>query len=281
MPELPEVETMRRGLLPIIGRVVSMVEYPRIPYRPISVQPSPDELARRCKGKRIVAVQRIAKRVLIQLDSEDCIVLQPKMAGLLLLSDPPSTQHTRVIFHLEGHEIPRQFLYWDRRGLGTVSLWNPSEIQQKLGPGVLGPDALSVEEATFIDRVRACQREIKVALLDQRIVAGIGNIYAAEILFAAKVHPQARCHEISTKSCKKIYTQMIDILQTAIEHEGSTLSDGTYRNAINGEGNYQSQHLVYDREGQQCFRCRKQAIQRIVQAQRSTFFCPACQKSAN
>jgi len=269
---------MRRGLLPLVGRTIDRVEYPRIPYRPIQIHPNPKILAARCRAKKIVAIERIAKRVLVRLCSDDRIVLQPKMAGIVLLTDSPSSQHTRVVFHLQGRQVPNHFQYWDRRGLGTVCLWSPTEVDQQLGAGVLGPDALMVEAATFADRLRESRREVKVALLDQRIVAGVGNIYAAEILFAAQVHPQSRCCDLSKQLCKTIHQEMLRILSQAIEYEGSTLSDGTYRNAINGEGNYQSHHLVYDREGQPCCRCGRGLVQRIVQVQRSTFYCPICQK---
>jgi formamidopyrimidine-DNA glycosylase len=278
MPELPEVETMRRGLLPIVGCVITKVEYPDIPYRPIVIEPSRDELVQRCQGQSIQSVDRIAKRVLVRLGNGDSIVMQPKMAGIAMLSDPPSQQHTRVVFQLRGNTNVPQFLYWDRRGLGTVSLWTPEQVLAKLGPDVLGPDASIVEESVFIARFRDSKKEIKVAMLDQSIVAGIGNLYAAEILFAAKVHPQARCGDISTAKWKRVHSETIRILQEAMEKEGSTLSDGTYRNAINGEGSYQNLHQVYDREDQPCKRCSNAKIIRIVQAQRSTFFCPKCQK---
>lgn len=278
MPELPEVEMMRRGLLPIVGRIIDGVIYPPIPYKPIQIQPHPDGLATRCQGKKIVAVERIAKRVLVRLCSDDRIVLQPKMAGIVMLADPPSVQHTRVVFRLRGRKPPMQFLYWDRRGLGTVGLWSPEKVEQQLGSQRLGPDALAIGASEFARRIRASRREVKVALLDQQIVAGVGNIYAAEILMASRIHPQFRCNQLSKRQCSKIHQEMIRILLDAIDQEGSTLSDGTYRNAINGEGSYQNQHLVYDREGQDCSRCRRGVVQRIVQAQRSTFFCPICQK---
>lgn len=278
MPELPEVETMRRGLLPIIGRTIEQVAFPTIPYRPIAIYPSRDKLLARCRGKKIVSVERIAKRVSVVLDSMERIVLQPKMAGMVMVSAPPSSQHTRIIFHLCGRKSPRQFLYWDRRGLGTVCLWTPEEFEQSLGSQKLGPDALLIDAATFAFRLGNCRKEIKCALLDQRVISGIGNIYAAEILFASKVHPTARCHEISRFQYRRMFANMIRILQEAIEREGSTLSDGSYRSAINGEASYQNEHKVYDREDKVCLGCRKHKIVRIVQAQRSTYFCPGCQK---
>ncbi|MEQ1828533.1 MAG: bifunctional DNA-formamidopyrimidine glycosylase/DNA-(apurinic or apyrimidinic site) lyase [Pirellula sp.] len=276
MPELPEVETMRRGLLPIIGGTIQSVVEPDIPYRPIKTEPSVRRIRQRVVGARVVAVDRIAKRVLVRLDSKDSIVMQPKMAGIAMISDPPSEQHTRIVFLLSGASADR-FLYWDRRGLGTVCLWDEKQVEEHLGPKHLGPDASIVDESTFTSRFRHLDRAVKVALLDQKVVCGIGNLYAAEILHAAKTHPESRCNQLSLNKWKRIHRETIRILTEAIEKEGSTLSDGTYRNAINGEGKYQAEHLVYDREGQPCLSCKKGVVKRIVQSQRSTFYCPKCQ----
>ncbi len=277
MPELPEVETMRRGLLPTVGGTITGVEQPRSGYRPIVIEPSVSILKKRAIGQSIVAVDRIAKRVLVRLQSGDSIVMQPKMAGLASLADPPSVQHTRLIFSIVGVSVER-FLYWDRRGLGCVCLWDESEVERHLGPSVLGPDASIVDQATFVERFQGVRRDVKVALLDQRIVAGIGNLYAAEILHRSKVHPQTRCDQLDRRAWNRIHRATLEILNAAIEKEGSTLRDGTYRNPLNGEGQFQSDHQVYDRAGKPCFTCSKGIIERIVQGQRSTFFCPRCQR---
>lgn len=276
MPELPEVETMRRGLLPIVGGTICSVIEPEIPYRPIKIEPSFQELKRRTIGRTIQDVSRIAKRVLVVLDNGDSIVMQPKMAGIAMLWPPPNQHHLRIVFELENAQVDR-FLYWDRRGLGTVCLWTEEEVELHLGPSQLGPDASAVDQKTFVDRFANVDREVKVALLDQKRVSGIGNLYAAEILHAAGVHPSSRCSAIAKSKWKQIHAQTIRILAEAIEQEGSTLSDGTYRNAINGEGSYQNQHLVYDRADEDCLSCGKGKVNRIVQGQRSTFFCPICQ----
>ena len=118
-------------------------------------------------------------------------------------------------------------------------------------------------------------REIKVALLDQRALAGIGNLYAAEILHMAGIHPQDRCHQL--RIIERLHEAMQEVLQLAIEYEGSTLSDGTYRNALNRSGSFQNHHRVYGRTGETCFDCQDGKIQRIMQAQRSTVYCPTCQ----
>jgi len=277
MPELPEVETMRRGLLKALGGTITAIEEPIIPYRPIKIDPTIKQFRERAVGATVVAVNRIAKRVLVELNTGDSIVMQPKMAGIAMISDPPSLQHTRLVFELTGAEADR-FLYWDRRGLGTVTLWGRTEIEEHLGPNKLGPDASTVDQAIFADRFCNINREVKVALLDQKIVCGIGNLYAVEILHAARVHPSSRCNALAVSIWKRIHRETIRILNEAIEKEASTLSDGTYRNAINGEGSYQNQHLVYDRANEPCLTCQKGTIERIVQSQRSTFFCPRCQR---
>jgi formamidopyrimidine-DNA glycosylase len=116
-----------------------------------------------------------------------------------------------------------------------------------------------------------------VALLDQRVVAGIGNLYASEILHQAGVHPQRRCDQLQGDEWTRLYMAMGEVLRTAIQYEGSTLSDGTYRNALNQTGGYQQHHRVYDRAGELCLTCGKFPIEQIRQAQRSTFFCRNCQ----
>ncbi len=277
MPELPEVETMRRGLLKTLGGTITAIDEPIIPFRPIKIEPTIHQFRERALGAVVVAVNRIAKRVLVELDTGDSIVMQPKMAGIAMISDPPSLQHTRMVFKLAGAEAER-FLYWDRRGLGTVSLWRPSEILKFLGPHSIGPDASRVDQKTFVDRFRQINRAVKVALLDQKVICGIGNLYAVEILHAARVHPTSRCNAISKPVWNRIHQETIRIMCEAIAKEGSTLSDGTYRNAINGEGSYQNQHRVYDRADELCSTCEKGKIKRIVQSQRSTFYCPYCQR---
>ena len=113
MPELPEVETMRRGLLPTIGGIVAAINEPVIPFRPIKIEPTIQQFRKRALDAKILAVDRIAKRILIRLSTGDSIVMQPKMAGIAMIADPPSQQHTRLVFELQGATVDR-FLYWDR-----------------------------------------------------------------------------------------------------------------------------------------------------------------------
>jgi formamidopyrimidine-DNA glycosylase len=122
------------------------------------------------------------------------------------------------------------------------------------------------------------RREIKVALLDQTLVAGIGNLYASEILHLAGIHPRAAAGRLNRRCVARLHEATLAVLTTAIRYEGSTLNDGTYRNALSRNGSYQNEHRVYAREGETCPSCGRSAVRRIVQAQRSTFFCPTCQR---
>ena len=277
MPELPEVETMRQGILAITGSVIAGAERTPCNKRPIAITPRIDRLNQRVVGQTIASVDRLGKRVVIKLQSGDRLVFEPRMTGLVLIGDPPGSEHLRFCLHLENGPIG-QLLFWDRRGLGRIELFSGPEYESKLADGRLGPDAIAISMDEFRKRFKKTRREIKVALLDQSLIAGVGNLYASEILHLSGVHPQARCDRMSLQQWTTIYEAMREVLIRAIQYEGSTLADGTYRNAQNNPGGYQNHHRVYDREGKPCPNCRQSRIKRIVQAQRSTFFCSKCQR---
>jgi formamidopyrimidine-DNA glycosylase len=276
VPELPEVETMRRGILSIVGSRVAGVRAAACGKRPILIQPKLPTLRRRAVGKKIVEVDRVGKRVVVRLDSADAIVFEPRMTGLVLLAEPPTVEHLRLRIALAGRG-KRELLFWDRRGLGLVRLVDPAQFDRLYGEGRLGPDALVLTSGDLRARLMASRRAIKVALLDQRALAGVGNLYASEILHLAGVDPRVRCDWLKPRQWQRVHASMLEVLHAAIRAEGSTLGDGTYRNALNEEGAYQNQHRVYDRAGEQCLSCGRGTIERIVQAQRSTFFCACCQ----
>jgi formamidopyrimidine-DNA glycosylase len=276
MPELPEVETMRRGILGIVGSRIEHVERVTCRRRPIAIGPRIDRFRRRVVGHCISDIGRLGKRVVVHLDSGDAIVMEPRMTGLVLVADPPSREHLRFRCVLSGSG-PRELFYWDRRGLGSVRLFSPEELETCFGPDRLGPDALTFSGDVLRERLGRSRRAVKVALLDQRAVAGIGNLYAAEILHAAGVHPTRLCDKMSRAEWQRLADATHAVLESAIRYEGSTLGDGTYRNALNKTGGYQNHHRVYDREGKPCPRCGT-LVKRIVQGQRSTFFCPKCQR---
>jgi formamidopyrimidine-DNA glycosylase len=278
MPELPEVETMRRGIASICGSTIAGAVRLPCRRRPIAIQPRPATLAKRIAGRQIVEVGRLGKRVVLRLDRGDRLIFEPRMTGLVLVADPPTQGHLRFRLDLADGPIPHVW-YWDRRGLGSVRLLAEREFAARLGNGALGPDALELSADALRQRLCRSRRPVKVALLDQKVVAGIGNLYASEILHLAGVHPARRCDLLTASQWHAIHTRMREVLELAIQHEGSTLSDGTYRNALNQNGGYQNLHRVYDRAGQPCRRCAKPIV-RIVQAQRATFYCPLCQTKA-
>lgn len=277
MPELPEVETMRRGVAGIAGATIIDAQRTPCAKRPISIEPRIDRLNKRVTGKKIASVDRLGKRVVLRMETEDRIIFEPRMTGLVLVSAPPTVEHLRFRLRLKkcAHQ---ELLFWDRRGLGKVALLTAQQYADKLSDGSLGPDALEVNREDFAGRFNKSRREIKVALLEQSRIAGVGNLYASEILHLAGVHPGARCDRLSGKQWDRIFLHMREVLELAIKYEGSTLSDGTYRNALNDPGSYQNEHRVYDRADEVCPTCGTEPIRRIVQAQRSTFFCRVCQK---
>ncbi|MFM1902568.1 MAG: Formamidopyrimidine-DNA glycosylase [Planctomycetota bacterium] len=286
MPELPEVETMCRGLAGIVGRRIGRVEFPRGPVRPLLVRPARPTISRWLAGAEIAAVSRRGKRVVLELTAAACrsgsdagrrwLVIEPRMTGLMLVVEPPSASHVRMVIKLEGASKPRQFLFWDRRGLGTISLLDQAGFDAACGPVKLGPDGLLITGDDLAARLGRSQRAVKAALLDQRAVAGIGNIYACEILFRAGIDPRARCRRLGRDAWERIAREARRVLAEAVRLEGSSIGDETYRTADSRPGRAQQRHRVYGREGEPCRSCGI-AIERIVLAQRATFFCRGCQ----
>ncbi len=266
---------MRRGLAPIEGRVIAAVQQPRCRCRPISINPPIARLRRRLVGQTVAAVQRCGKRLILALASGESLVFEPRMTGLVLLAAPPDEEHLRLRLDLAG-QPPLALLFWDRRGLGTVRLFAAGELPHWLSER-LGPDALNISWQALSDRLGRSRRAVKVALLDQRALAGVGNLYASEALFLAGLDPRAPCSSLAPKHWRRLVSALRRVLREAIRHEGSTLADGTYRNALNQTGTYQNHHRVYNRAGLPCRRCGS-SIERLVQAQRSTYFCPRCQQ---
>jgi formamidopyrimidine-DNA glycosylase len=279
VPELPEVETMVRGIRPHIeAREITAARRCRCSCKPMLIEPAVRSISRRVVGSVISKVHRIGKRVVLELSTGDSFVIEPRMTGITLLSDPPDRGHLRFEWQLAGDGEYQSLWFWDRRGLGTIRLLSKDEMLEKLGPTKLGPDALTINEAEWREQCARTGRAIKPALLDQKLVAGIGNLYASEILHAARIHPECPADRLKPRQIRRLADAVRHVLTEAIRAEGSTLGDGTYRNALNQDGGYQNQHRVYARDGERCPTCGKTHILRIVQNQRSTFFCPACQR---
>lgn len=276
MPELPEVETMRRGILSVVGAEIIEVTFPASKFKPIAVRPDVRRFCRVQRGRTIQAIGRRGKRVLLQLDGGWNVVIEPRMTGLMLLAEPPDVDHLRVGWRLRG--AAPWLWFWDRRGLGTVTLLDEHQLDREVGADRLGPDALELDRTALQDRLQSSRRPIKVALLDQKRIAGIGNLYASEILHVARIHPERPCNRLTRHHWDRLHAALHEVLREAVIHEGSTLSDGTYRNALNRAGSYQNYHRVYARAGQPCPTCQTTAVRRTIQAQRSTFWCPRCQR---
>jgi len=278
VPELPEVETMVRGIRESVeGRLISEFRKCPSPCKPIAMSPGIKTIRSRVLKQKIVQVRRLAKRIVLDLENDHSFVIEPRMTGLMLLSDPPSTGHLRLEWCLKKGRSLNSLWFWDRRGLGTVKLYRQSELLTELGPLKLGPDALVVSLKELKQSFAKTSRTIKVVLLDQKVIAGIGNLYASEILHLSQVHPEREAKRLKPNEVQALHKAMNQILKKAIRYEGSTLGDGTYRNALNQSGSYQNEHRVYGREGADCPSCKGATIIRIVQSQRSTFYCPCCQ----
>ncbi len=266
---------MRRGVAHAAGARIACVSRPRCRLLPIQIAPRWPALRRRLVGQTIQGVDRLGKRVVFELANGDRLVIEPRMTGLVLPTDPPNRTHLRLVLDLENPSA--QILFWDQRGLGTVRLYSSAEFQQVLARG-LGPDALSIESEVLRQRLSRSRRPIKVALMDQQALAGVGNIYASEVLHRAGIHPARPCTTLRSAEWARLHAALHEVLELAVRCEGSTLGDGTYRIGRERQGGFQLHHRVYQRTGQPCLTCGRGPVVRIVQAQRSTFFCPACQK---
>lgn len=270
---------MVRGIRPFVaGRKLTALRRCRTKCRPITIRPAFPILVKRLTGRTVHAVRRLGKRILLDFDGGDCLAIEPRMTGLLVLADPPDPHHLRLMFAFDGEREYNAVWFWDRRGLGTVRLYGPGELAKLLGSHRIGPDALSVTADELTTVFRRTRRAVKVVLLDQRAVAGIGNLYASEILHLAGIDPIRLADSLTDPEIRRLHAAAVAVLEDAIRSEGSTLGDGTYRNALNKAGGYQNLHRVYQKHGTLCPRCRQGVIERTVQAQRATFFCPRCQK---
>lgn len=281
MPELPEVETVVRSLAPHLpGRRIIGAEFTSRHVTPGNRA----ALARKLAGRQIQSVTRRGKHILIGLD-EGILVVHLGMTGQLLL-DPPASNHDHIrgvlrhaygVFHLDGGLL----IYRDPRQFGSIRLsthrsdgeTHPEDGIKELA--ALGPEPLEISLEEFTARLKNRKTRIKALLLNQTFVAGIGNIYADEILYAAQVHPLAIASRLSKPRVALVHQAMREVLTLAIEHGGSSISD--YVNAAGERGWFQMMHNAYGREGEPCLRCGA-PIQRILVAQRGTHFCAKCQK---
>ncbi len=271
MPELPEVETLRRLLeSTVVGRRVATARRSALSLR----RPMPRGLERRLGARRIMAVRRAGKYLMLDFERDVTLLVHLGMTGrFLFFPQPPARRlphvHARLTF-----EDGSQLWFQDARRFGLLRLYATADLERAAELRDLGLDPLGMRPESLYASARKSRVAIKLFLTDQRRVAGVGNIYASEILHRAGLHPAARACDLGTEDCAAIARELPRVLGEAIRNCGTTFSDYA---TLGGEpGGYSRYLRVYDRAGQPCRSCGA-AIARITQGQRSTFYCPRCQ----
>ncbi|MEO0370949.1 MAG: bifunctional DNA-formamidopyrimidine glycosylase/DNA-(apurinic or apyrimidinic site) lyase [Pseudomonadota bacterium] len=283
MPELPEVETVMRGLTPAMeGQVIARADVNRPDLR----WPFPERMADRLTGARVQTLRRRSKYILADLNSGETLLIHLGMSGRMLISGDPLGQfvhdhpapekHDHVVFHMENGA---RITFNDPRRFGAMDLMETATADQHKLLSVIGPEPLgnTFDEAYLIAALKNKNTPIKSALLDQRIVAGLGNIYVCEALYRAGISPKRRAGAISKPRVAALVPIIRHVLRDAIEAGGSTLRD--FKQADGELGYFQHSFDVYGRESEPCRRdgCGGD-VKRVVQSGRSSFYCATCQK---
>lgn len=264
MPELPEVQTVVNTLQPrIVGGRIDAVRLLRADV----VHPAGTDLPRRLHRRTIASIERRAKRIVVTLDDENRLYFHLGMTGRMTLEPPggPVLPHTHLILSIAGTEVR----FRDPRRFGGVFWVGMGRCDENIGP-----EPLALRPRQLHDRLSRTTRAVKNALLDQTLIAGLGNIYVDESLFQARIHPLTRGCDLSFGRIAALNRAIKAVLRRALRHRGSTLRD--YADANGQAGEFQKLHRVYARENLPCRNCRTR-IQRIVLGGRSTHFCPRCQ----
>jgi formamidopyrimidine-DNA glycosylase len=281
MPELPEVETVRRGLLPVMeGQRIDQAQVNRPDLR----FALPDNMAARLTGQTVQALRRRSKYILADLSSGETLLIHLGMSGRMLISGtqlgqfhhahPAPEKHDHVVLTMQsGARVtfndPRRFGAMD---LMSTASWQAHKLLADLGPEPLGN---GFNEAYLVQRLANRATPIKSALLDQKVVSGLGNIYVCEVLHRAGIAPNRLAGDLTAQQAAALVPLIRTVLSEAIEAGGSSLRD--YRQADGELGYFQHTFRVYDREGQPCLACATPIV-RLVQSGRSSFYCPSCQR---
>jgi len=281
MPELPEVETVRRGLTPAMeGRQILRLEVNRADLR----FPFPERFAERVEGAQITRMGRRAKFLVTELSSGDALIMHLGMSGRFTVSgnttadfhhDPGTDpKHDHVIFHMQGGAV---VTYNDPRRFGFMELWPRAALDTYPRIKDLGPEPLSNSfSAAYLDEaLKGKAAPIKAALLDQSVIAGLGNIYVCEALYRSGISPRRKSSTVPGARAARLAPAINDVIRDAIEAGGSSISD--FASASGELGYFQHRFDVYDREGAPCKTCHG-PITRIVQSGRSSFYCGTCQR---
>ncbi|WP_415405073.1 bifunctional DNA-formamidopyrimidine glycosylase/DNA-(apurinic or apyrimidinic site) lyase [Tateyamaria sp. SN3-11] len=282
MPELPEVETVRRGLTPAMeGAVIAQADVNRPDLR----WPFPDGMAERLSGQQVLGLRRRSKYILADLASGETLLIHLGMSGRMLVSGDPLGQfahehpqaekHDHVVLHMDNGA---RITFNDPRRFGAMDLMETATADQHKLLAVLGPEPLGNDfhESHLIDAFAGKNTPVKSALLDQRIVAGLGNIYVCEALYRAGIAPTRKAGRIAKPRVAALVPIIRDVLAEAIEAGGSSLRD--FRQADGELGYFQHRFDVYGREGEPCRTSGcSSVIARVVQSGRSSFYCKSCQ----
>lgn len=260
MPELPEVETIRRQLDRVLpGQRIKQVVGLQVEYLKV-------------KGKKIVAVKRKAKMIWIDLEGDINLLIHLKMTGQLIYNGKPN-KHTRAVFELTHGRL----IFNDLRKFGWIKLLPNSKLQQLIAN--LPPDVVDKEfTPKYLDKIlKSSRRAVKLVLMDQTKLGGVGNIYANDALYCARINPGASARKIRPLQVRNLWKCVKQVINKGIKYGGSTASDENYVNAYGKRGRYQTKFLVYEQQGKQCRRCGA-VIKKIKLGGRGTYFCPNCQK---
>ena len=280
MPELPEVETIRRELASRIeGKTIERVSIPPDPRgcRVIRRCSSRRNFLRRLAGRQIVSIGRRAKYLLLNLDDGRTLIVHLGMSGQLLFRPPsaPRYSHTRLVIHLEGGE---ELCFVDPRKFGEAYLFSEEEGETRVNPFALGPEPLERgwTPARLRESLRGRKGPVKAVLLDQKVVAGLGNIYTDEALFRAGIHPLRPASSLSGEEVEKLLESVREVLREAIECRGTSAADRQYVTTAGTLGSFQERLDVYQRPGRPCPRCAEPVATARI-AGRTAHFCPECQ----
>jgi len=278
VPELPEVETVKRDLeREVVGKRIKTVDVTGM--RSIRRHPNKKHFITKLEGRKIGGVRRRGKYLLIKLDSPDILVAHLGMSGQLLRTKgnkDPLNKHTHVVITFTQGGALR---FVDPRTFGELFVTASDELEnhvQELAHLGFDPVDDMMSWNRFGELLQARKAKLKTLLMDQRFAAGIGNIYSDEMLFAAGLRYDRSSDGLTSQEVRRLCRAMVETLQEAIKHRGSSLADEQYRDLFGEPGGYQSMLKVYDREGQACRRCRS-TIVRVKVNGRSSFLCPQCQ----